>query len=1095
MSKARERGIGTAAVNEDRPPCPVLGSGQRGVVSMRNVFLSAVALVAILVSLGEARGQGLPRPRLLFTPSQLPAIVARANATGTAPASAYGAMVTSVGLSVPSNQADWSFMRNLRRMQEVALRYQITGYGSYGTNARNALMNAVNGLTPTPIDSYQFASYACAVAITYDLVHDTLTASQRAQVISHLEAWVTALRSGYNQNTSYNGYQSACDNYGFAWSAGIVMALLAIEGESNYPNLSTLVQQNLNRLNEGWRDAFSPDGSYDEAYGYTSYGPLYSTWAGIAAQNCGYGDWIAQTNLPKCGAWVAHSFIAGAFPWLGDSSPSHKGLRVDPILWYGVERRRDEEAYWGLNRLFAFNPVADGQATMAFSPWINVLMHHPELPSIQPGAPTTPMQPREPKMWSAFYRDNRNEGSPSSNKIQNYFEVGLGGHAILQSSPDPADEELAALYMIRDEWANHAHEDDGHLMIASEGVWHVVDKAYGGSANAQHDDHNIIVAVGGSAFQSSNHYAPPSPNGRFLGEKKALLLSVGADYVRGDHKHMWMMEQADRTVVMLKGGQEPYILLLDAVTKSGVGAFDALFHASGPAYGAGTLSDPMRIAKSGRTLRTVFLGPASPTVITGGAASVAGMTHYANRVRLSGPSARSASVWGKAMPVATSALTQPASGIEGALLDWGLHQDEFAWSPNGVPVAFAGVSSDLRFLWTRRADSRIVEWIAAEGQDLFINGERWLQATEMVCVSARAGKLEISRTAPSTTLTFALVARAPFPVQAVTLDGVPTPFVQTGEQVFVGGNVGVMGSSPMDDRAYTFRDGATWDAVLGPNSYITPDGWLAASGAFSGFDARGGSYYEVRPVAITSTLRFPAGTGGTIANWKLENQPSSGDVLNMVVTLSGPPAGFARVEFYDFFGQQTPLGTVDVPLGPGGDRVRFTYELDPVSGQVVVLDAEGNALGTVLVPPAPGPFRVRALLRPDTQMDDVLIFDSAEDGNIPQGLCLWQNLNGTMGYAAHAPNLVGFTDFIQVVNGYVMPADLTWAWLILGGFQEIGGSPFYTPGAPTPTTLRNVLVESTFPTSIPAGLPSVGILAQDPSNGRVLNAPVAAPTW
>jgi hypothetical protein len=639
------------------------------------VFCYLLAVVLQTVVLAQSPP---PRPRLLFPASELSQIQSRAFTPGTPTADAYGNMVTSVSLSVPSNPLDWSFTRNVRRMTEVALRYRLTGNTAFAANARNALMAVTNGVYPTGNNGpYALATLPCAIAITYDLIYDQLSAADRASVVARLEQWVNALQTGTNAVGSYGAYGGATDNYSFAWSAGIVMSLLAIWGETNRPNLLFDIQQNMQRIESGWKDGVSPDGSIDESYGYTNYGVLWALRSAIAVEHCGLGDYITGTNVLKTSRWLANSLIGNEFPWMGDSSPSHKGLRLDPIVYYAIDRTNDAETLEGIERIFAIEPISDIAVTWSFSPYITVLLRYP-----------LGLTPSRPVTRSSFYRDNRNEAPAQGNKLNNFFGVGLGGHAFLHNDTQASDEPLSALYNIRDEWMNHAHEDDGHIVMGTGGVQHYIDRGYAGGSAAQSNAHNIVQVQGLASFggNGNNYYSPPGSEGRFYGEKKAATFSRGFDYVRGDHRTMWQMNKADRTVAMIKDPVAPYAILIDVVDRNGSNqTYDEVFHSASSAVGTGSASNPMRVTRNGKQMRAVWLSPGNASVLSGGAVSGGGITSYVNRVRATGTEVAFVSTHGPVAPSSTSPLPNPTAQTAGGIAQFSGTRIAFSSAVRAVP--------------------------------------------------------------------------------------------------------------------------------------------------------------------------------------------------------------------------------------------------------------------------------------------------------------------------------------------------------------------------------------------------------------------------
>ena len=270
-----------------------------------SLALTVVAVLAVAQTPPQIPSGAPPsHPRLLFTQLSKGALQAKVLAAGTVSNAAYNALATysSFQTSGPpsiSNQGSTTVTWSLRRMTEVAFRYQMTGNTGYGNNAKNALLAACNYLIPQgATTTYVQHTYPAALALTFDMVYPLLSASEKATVVGHLEQWISAIAGG-SSFAPLSYFNAATENKSFSSFAGAALAGMAIWGDSNYPNLLNSVQANLLRLQNGYRDAFSPDGSVDESYGYYNYGEMNSLNAAIASEGCGFGDILSGTNVLK----------------------------------------------------------------------------------------------------------------------------------------------------------------------------------------------------------------------------------------------------------------------------------------------------------------------------------------------------------------------------------------------------------------------------------------------------------------------------------------------------------------------------------------------------------------------------------------------------------------------------------------------------------------------------------------------------------------------------------------------------------------------------------------------------------------------------
>lgn len=1037
---------------------------------LRDAQWSVRAALVLGLLAGFSFGQQ-PHPRLLFKSSDVPGLQAKVNAAGTPPAVSYSQMVSSAGLQTGSSQFSYVVYRSLRRMQEVAFRYQMTGNTSYGNNAKNLLMTMVNFVSPSSTNAYLSSTYPCALALTFDWVYPLLSSSEKAAVVAEIESWVTTMRNGSNGWASYSSYQAATDNHSMAWCTGIAFSLMAIEGDSNYPNLQGLITQNLQKLHDGWNDAISPDGSVDESYGYSNYGNMYSMNAGVAAINCGYGDWMAGTNVLKTPRWLATSLVGQSFVWYGDSSPSHKGNRIDPICYYPLTRSdsQDAAALWGINRIMAIEPPGDSTPSQAWSPHVHRAIYYP-----------SNLTEQVPELLSGFFRDNLNQGSAYGNKLTAYPQVGQGGHAIMHNSTNPSWGKMAAYYLIRDEWMTHNHEDDGHFSLAVDGEWAFLDLGYsqqgGGWFGSQSVNHNIVTVQGASQYGGSgnNYYNPPSTNGRFLGETREAMMSPWMDYVHGSHAHMWMMQTAERSVIMIKDAAKPYTILVDHVDKgSGTHVYEEIFHCGGQASGQGTLASPMSVSVGGTTNKSVWLAPANVTRTQTASGSHAAGSYWRNKVTASGTDVTFVSIHGKDMPGSATPLASPLPNTRGATLSFGNYSDTILVRNDSSSMGDAATQANAQFLWIRKSGSAITAWSAGEATTATHLGTALVTASEKVTVAARGGRVFVDTETGDGINGLSLSLHAPFTVSEFVVDGQQQTIAQYGTTLVLGGTP--LPTPSNDDRIYTFKDGYLWDAANVSGSLVVAQNALISTNGWGSFRLKGGDWLGGRPMSLGMTVAFQSlGVGS--AGFKLESIPGAGDALQ-VIAIPHDVNHFAL----NVSQGGTFLGQAVVPYDLSGLRGRYYVYFSPLNGTIQIQDAEGAPTGTFSGTAVSSNFQVRMVMNDACVVDDVSLFDSAEDGVHPQGVAFWANQIGVAGFAIRTPNLIGIQDWNSVHNGQYGDPWLTQYWFLLGGLQETFASAYTPLGQAAAATLEEANWEFAVPAVNTFAGESTGIRVLAPS--------------
>ena len=1055
-------------------------------------LVRVIVVVLGILALGEEGIGQIPstppsRPRILFRAQDIPALQAKVTAAGTRSALAWNQMSTTTtwqcagaGGACPGNNSEsWRLDRSLRAMVENAARYAILGDLTAGALARTFLIsgtyNAINSITPTGDNGYQTSSYPGVIAATYDLIRPLLTAAERTAVVAELEQWINTISSASSAIGPLSLYSGAADNYTFAWASGLLMSLLAIWGDSTRPNIPQDISMWMDFIRDGYLDAISPDGSIDESYGYANYGAMYSLHSMIAGMNCGFGDRIAGTNILKTSRWYAYSLVGDHFPWTGDCGPTHKGMRVDPILYYIIRRTQDSAGLWGIERAQTYAPLDQNLSTFAYSPFLSAAIHYPE------GLISAP-----PTEKSAFFRDNRNlapGGSTTWNKRNNNPEIGSGGLGYLHNGF--GNESLFSIfYMIRDEWANHGHEDDGHLSLAALGRQQVIDRGYaspGGSyPGAQHIDHNIVTYVGGPAYSLSNYYNPPATEGRHQGTLRASLLSPGLDYLAGDHRTVWVMEKAERTVVLVRDPAFPYMLLADEVAVSSTTGqtytYEQRWNAASAMSGAGTFQSPTSVSKSGVALRGVYLSPASLAVTAGAASTQSSsvVNYFPNKVASSGVGPREfVSVHFGVTPTSITPLVAPSVNARGGSIQSPAYLDRFLFSADALPTQDRDTWTDGQFAWIRRSPnaSTILGYALAEGQQLRFQGLGLVASTERVALSVKDGIVTIRRAAAlaGTTLPIITVlAPSNAPITQVTVDGVAAPFVIRGALVYIGSagsivNAGWTLPAPpiSNDRFYSFTGGDFQDAEVPIGLSVGSAGTVSAVPGGSVFSPRSGLAWPNGPLYFVADVA-PIGNPSTaLATWRVGTQPG-GTELGQLELLADPAGSRVRV-----VPPTGPVSTIVVPrlAGEVSQRVGFVYR--PAQGAIEVIARSGAVAGTALIGSSLSSFHVRLWISGSANVDDIAFYDSAEDKMTPQGVVAWLAPNGHLGWPASAPLVLQGTTFRVYFAGVEIPAPFVSGWMSVNGFTETLYGDVLGAGIMPPSTLRETVVESAQPAVLP----------------------------
>jgi hypothetical protein len=203
------------------------------------------------------------------------------------------------------------------------------------------------------------------------------------------------------------------------------------------------------------------------------------------------------------------------------------------------------------------------------------------------------------------------------------------------------------------------------------------------------------------------------------------------------------------------------------------------------------------------------------------------------------------------------------------------------------------------------------------------------------------------------------------------------------------------------------------------------------------------------------SLDFLPGSSGHEAAIHAGSSIGGGDVFEL---RAGPQGGAVGLDLLQ--GGSSVL-TAQVPLDLSGSHARFSLVYDPVVGTAEVLDPLGQSLAFGTLAPRSNPYFLEVAVTSFVRLDDLALFDSAEDGTTPQGLVFWGAPSGRGGFAVQAPMLLGLQNVTLFFNGSVIDPVITSFWFYATGMVEGGASPYIANPAQLPTTIQQIFFEST----------------------------------
>ncbi len=576
-----------------------------------------------LVGFGAANragAQGYPHPFIYFTTAQRQAVRTKVTTHGTASSAAYDLLATAG--SYDGQTADCSVDQRtcMRQMEELAFRYAVDPEANvaYGQSAKTVLLAMVGDPHMPPPKTqlgkrtWWYGTQLVATAATFDMIYPLLSASQRRQVVEHLETWCARYMSAVAPGGPAFVHWDSLSNYPISAHAATLLAALAIEGDSKHADLQRWITDNRRRLRAGASDAVDPDGSCQEGFGYAAYGYQLFVNVGVALLNRGYEDLFDGTNVLKIPDWYTYGWTAAnKYPEINDSHKTDGRTLVGNHL-YSIGRTGNGLALWGWHKVRSANPSASIHSFF-FSPQLPIALWYPE--NLTPASPDAQGWPT-----SKYFRDNLNQGR--KNRVKAYPAVGDGGEIYMHNKFD-GPGRVSVLYKVRDEWAFHVHEDDGHISLHAFGEVFLQDYGYYNGRTSGDDayfgcqsiDHNLVTVAGdhftyGLRGQDhTKHYDEPPPEGRYYGKVLAFLSGGFADYAHGRHKNVWVTDTGERILIFVKG-PDPYLIVRDKVQRRDAPAYEWNLHTPVRPTGAATMQSPLVITRPGdKTLSVVLIEP------------------------------------------------------------------------------------------------------------------------------------------------------------------------------------------------------------------------------------------------------------------------------------------------------------------------------------------------------------------------------------------------------------------------------------------------------------------------------------------------------
>lgn len=536
-------------------------------------------------------------PGILFCEQELPALRRRARGSGPA-AEAYrkirsrAAAEFAADLSV-KQAVGREGVELARQLSFMALVYQIERDEPLGRKAVQLFKKVATDLDPFEffrvVDSDFFATehWPLAFALAWDWLFPLLSPEERTLVLAGLERWNRALF----EHTESWWWRDASYNCGAIPVGAQGLLLTAIQAESRSPDWQRWFSTCFRKIRRNYFPlTWRASGICNEGPGYAHYHQNPTLFA-EAVRRTGGEDIVAETGAVNAMHYLRHQWLpqGGCAP-IGDNT--EYGRRVfQSIYLHGIRELRDQAGLWTFLTYTDFDRI---------NPLWVFLFFPDDLEPVSPGALRLP--------------------------TSHYFELDphRAGYVFSRSRWDDAEAAWFA-FVTRYGEANHTHYDMNSFLFSAFGdafATHANLYPYHHEHHGVDFEHNLVILDQGG-MPAADRRTSAGDDGSILGLLTGLGLGEFGDYVRGDARLCYADRsirgstpalRADRSVLFLKQGPNPYLLLADDIQKDTDphDYFWQWYTEARTISGAGSLTSPYQIEGRQGRCAIAFLDPDSP---------------------------------------------------------------------------------------------------------------------------------------------------------------------------------------------------------------------------------------------------------------------------------------------------------------------------------------------------------------------------------------------------------------------------------------------------------------------------------------------------
>ncbi|RPI25149.1 MAG: hypothetical protein EHM61_15130 [Acidobacteria bacterium] len=559
--------------------------------------LIAFSLLAVAVLPRYDVVQPGTHPGILFSRAELPALRARAKSTGL-PGEAWKRLQKTADAPASS---DLTLKQTVGRegrllasqLVAMSLVYQVEGDRALGRRAIALFLAVLDKVDAfdfhKEVDSDFFATehWPKAFAFAWDWLYELMTPEERIVALARLERWNEALF----QHTESWWWREAGYNCGAIPVGAQGLLLAAIRGESQHPEYGRwhsdcFRKVSKNYFPETWRSS----GIANEGPGYAHYHNNPTLFA-EAVRRLGGPDIIPASGAVNAMHYLRHQWMpqGGCGP-VGDNTGY--GRRVfQPIYLHGIRELGDAAGLWTFEKYVDLDRIDP----------LGVFLLYPD--GLKPVSPGTLDEP-----------------------VSHYFEIDQNRAGYLFARNEWDNEQAHwFVFTTRHDEANHTHYDMNSFLFTAFGDQFATHENIFGYSHPHHGadlEHNIVIVDEGG-MPAADRPTSAGDDGSIYGFMTSVVAGHFADYARGDARLSYAdrsissstpAERADRSVLCVKQGPAPYIVVADDIEK-GQGEHDYHWQWYTPAKslsGAGTFAGPFVIKGQNAQCRIAFHEPVKP---------------------------------------------------------------------------------------------------------------------------------------------------------------------------------------------------------------------------------------------------------------------------------------------------------------------------------------------------------------------------------------------------------------------------------------------------------------------------------------------------